>query len=311
MSVTTTTKMISFNCKNVVRSVDCVRSLCQKADIVALQETWLLPHDIQFLGSIDDNFAFTGNSAVDTSAGVLRGRPYGGVALLWRKAVFPCVSVLTCRSVRLAAIKITQGERSFLVITVYMPTDCKENLVEFTECMSEIYAIVESNDVETVFILGDFNAHPGEQFSLELLNFCTEQYWSCIDMDLLPSDTYTFVSDVYGCLRWLDHCVVTAAARATVLNVSVVHGVYWSDHIPMSIECNINAIKPKILLSNTPQNTVRWGERDTCQIDKYHEFCHSKLKEIHFPSEFMECADKLCPDRNHKLLIDELYNNIV
>ncbi|KAJ2943035.1 hypothetical protein O0L34_g15228 [Tuta absoluta] len=83
-----TTKLVSFNCKNVVTSVDCVRRLCQAADVVALQETWLLPHDIGYLGNIDNAFAFTGTSAVDTSAGVLRGRSYGGVALLWRKSAF-------------------------------------------------------------------------------------------------------------------------------------------------------------------------------------------------------------------------------
>lgn len=82
------TKFLTFNCKNITRSVDCVRKLCQIADVFALQETWLLPHDVPYLGSIDDRFAYTGTSAKDTSAGVLQERPHGGVALLWRKDVF-------------------------------------------------------------------------------------------------------------------------------------------------------------------------------------------------------------------------------
>ncbi|KOB57917.1 reverse transcriptase, partial [Operophtera brumata] len=65
-----------------------VRSLCGQADVIALQETWLLPHDLSMLTTIADEFGGTGTSAVDTSAGLLRGRPYGGVALLWRKSVF-------------------------------------------------------------------------------------------------------------------------------------------------------------------------------------------------------------------------------
>ncbi|XP_026746102.1 uncharacterized protein LOC113507447 [Trichoplusia ni] len=64
------------------------------SDVIALQETWLPPHDIPCLGSIDDSFAYTGKSAVDTSAGILRGRPYGGVALLWKKDVFPIATVI-------------------------------------------------------------------------------------------------------------------------------------------------------------------------------------------------------------------------
>ncbi|CAH2065868.1 unnamed protein product, partial [Iphiclides podalirius] len=75
----------------------CLRDSCKSADIIALQETWLLQHDIPLLGAIDTEFAYTGNTAVDLSAGILRGRPYGGVALLW----------------------------------LYMPTDERDNLAEF------------------------------------------------------------------------------------------------------------------------------------------------------------------------------------
>ncbi|XP_045499418.1 uncharacterized protein LOC123697044 [Colias croceus] len=208
--------LISFNCKNVTRSVECVRQLCRSADVVALQETWLMPHDLGFLAAIDDDFACTGTSAVDTSAGVLRGRPYGGVALLWRKVAFPTVTVVKCNSVRLAAIKIELSDRSILIFSVYMPTESNENLVEFTECLSEMTAIIDSHNVQSVFMLGDYNAHPGESFATELLTFCAEQSWSCVDLELMPADSHTFVSDAHGCRRWLDHCLVTSAARQSV-----------------------------------------------------------------------------------------------
>lgn len=78
---------MTFNCKNV--TVDCVRKLSRVADVIALQEIWLLPHDLVYLGSIDDSFALMATSAVDAYVGILRGRPYGSVALLWRKDVLP------------------------------------------------------------------------------------------------------------------------------------------------------------------------------------------------------------------------------
>lgn len=223
----------TFNCKNVIRSADCVRRLCRVADVIALQETWLLPHDVPYLGCIDDGFAYAGKSAVDTSAGVLIGRPYGGVALLWRKSAFATVSVVQCNSDRLIAIRIEHAGRSLLIFSVYMPTNSSDNLIEFTECLSEIVAITENSNVESVFILGDLNAHPGERFSNELLTVCGEQSWSCVDMELLPKDTFTFESTANGALRWLDHCVVSSAARHLVVDVSVLYGVYLSDHIPL------------------------------------------------------------------------------
>lgn len=96
-------KLVSFNCHSLKRSIDSVRLLCDTADVIALQETWLLPHDIPILGSIHRDFEYTGKSAVDTSAGVLRGRPYGGVSILWRKGVFSSVSVVECQCSRISA----------------------------------------------------------------------------------------------------------------------------------------------------------------------------------------------------------------
>lgn len=58
-------------------------------------------------------------------------------------------------------------------------------------------------------------------------------------------------------------------------------------------------------------NKILWGDRDESQICKYNEFCNSKFKEINFPSEFGKCSNKICSDSGHKILINNLYNNIV
>lgn len=244
----------------MVRSVECIRRICKTADIIALKETWLLPHDVLYLGSIDNEFGFVGNSAVDTSD-ILRGRPYGGVAILWWKSLFPTVTVLTWSSVRLVSVKVELTDRTIIVFSVYMPTDSTDNLIEFTECLCEINAIIQSNNVEAVFIVGDLNAHPGELFDTELKHFCAELLWLCIDRELLPSDTYTFVSYVHGMRRWFDHCVMTSAARRAVVGASVLYDIDWSDHYPIQFECDLGLIKPKSVLPKTDMSSqVTWGE---------------------------------------------------
>lgn len=189
----TSSRLVSFNCKSIKRSIDCVRKFCEYADIIALQETWLLPHDISYLGSIHKDFGHTGTSAVDTSAGILRGRPYGGVGLLWRNSVFQSVSVIKCNNPRIVAISATTVGSQLIVMSVYMPVDLNENLPEFTQCLGEICAIIENSNIESVIILGDFNAHPTENFGKELLNFCLEQNLTCADiLKLGPnSDSFT------------------------------------------------------------------------------------------------------------------------
>lgn len=310
--------LVTYNCKPVSRSVEGIRALCMSADVIALEETWLLPEDVDFIGSIDSNFDYTSKSAVDTSQGVLRGRPYGGVALMWRKRLFTSVKVIKCKSVRVSAISGSVGGRSLLVFSVYMPTDDSTNLPEFTECLSEVSAIIESQNVDSVFILGDFNAHPSSHFYTELCDFCVEQRWRCADLEWLGRDsgTFTFVSDAHGCRRWLDHCLVTEAAWLTVTNVSVKYDAYWSDHFPLVVQIKI-VHNSNINNSDNDNdeffnNTIVWGERNIDQIKLYNELCCDKLRDIDFPIQLSSCCDKsFCNDNSHKIVLDKLYYDII
>ncbi|XP_063630079.1 uncharacterized protein LOC134801443 [Cydia splendana] len=306
------TTLISYNCKNVKRSIDGIRQLCKFGDIIALQETWLLKSDLGFLTTVCDDFGCTGTSAVDAAAGILRGRPHGGVALLWRKSVFQCVSVIPCDSPRIVAIRATTSDKPILVISVYMPTDTMENMLEFTDCLSSISAIIDDSDAESVFILGDFNAHPGERFHNELVNFAVEQDWVCADLDILKSSgAFTFVSEAHGCRRWLDHCIVTKAALPCVTDVYVKYDVLWSDHFPLIVKCNLNLVTKKKNVSNLELDKVKWGERNDYQVSEYLKICSSKLKEIDFPVQCQECSGSYCGNVSHRQLIDKLYKETI
>jgi exonuclease III len=309
--------LCSFNCKNVKRSIQCIRDLCRRSDIVAIQESWLMPDDVTFLNTIDDNFCSTGTSAVDTTTGMLRGRPYGGVGLLWRRSIFQSVVVLPCDNPRLCAIKITATDnRPLIVVSVYMPTDSNDNLAEFTDCLATVNALIEEYSVESVYLMGDFNAHPNERFYTELSNFCNEQNWCCIDVDKLgiTSNTYNFFSDAHLCKRWLDHFVVTQSVIGSVRNVYVDNCVTWSDHFPIFLECDLNIIAPRInsqASASNNSNNIIWGKRSAEQVLVYNKHCHQKLKLIDFPAELRACADKHCQNTEHKKVLDKLYGNVI
>lgn len=305
--------IVSFNCKGLKRSIEDVRQLCKSSDLIALQETWLLPHDISLLSNIDEKFGYTGTSAVDTTTGLLHGRPYGGVALLWNKSVFANVSVVKCDNPRVCAIKITLGSRSFLVFSVYMPTDKVINLPEFTDCLSSVSAIVNNENVESVFILGDFNAHPNEDFYNELTCFCKESEWTCADVQFLGimSNTYSFVSEAHGSRRWLDHCITTDSALLTILNIYIKYDIFWSDHYPLILECNFDLIKQKIICNKKSNiNKVLWGDRKPVQIDFYSKLCHERLSRTELTNNNF-CFNNICNNTSHKTHIDKLYNSIV
>ncbi|XP_060810226.1 uncharacterized protein LOC132904315 [Amyelois transitella] len=93
------------------------------------------------LSTISSDFGSTGVSAMDTARGMLRGRPYGGVALLWRRSVFQSVEVIECNNPRICAKKVVLKERSFLVMCVYMPMDDKVNFAVFTDVLSSVDSV--------------------------------------------------------------------------------------------------------------------------------------------------------------------------
>lgn len=313
MDNATKMNLITFNCKNVKRSVNCVRSLCKTVDILLLQETWLYPHDLSFLETIDQDFSYTAKSSVDTTAGICNGRSYGGLAILWRRSAFNSVSVVQSSSDRICAVQVVTSNRCFLVINIYMPTDCTDNLPHYTECLSEMYSIMQSNNTESVFVLGDFNAHPGESFCNELLNFCSEHELECADIDYcgILSQTYTFISDSHGCKRWLDHCIATQSAAKSIVNIEIIKDSFWSDHFPLKCECDITVIREKICVNKSSVNTVYWGERNIDEINEYTSLCNSELKNLDFPETFLMCADKYCNKNSHKVVLDNMYRNIV
>ncbi|XP_045534705.1 uncharacterized protein LOC123721148 [Papilio machaon] len=305
-------KFTTFNCKNFKSSIDDIRKLCNCSNLICLQETWLFNHDIPLLGTVSPDFEYTGKSAID-SGELLIGRPYGGVAILWRKGVFNNVSVIECSSSRLIAINASVDGRSVLVFSVYMPTKSRHNLPIFTEVLSEINAIVESNNTQTVFILGDMNAHPGQLFYSELSSFCGERSWLCADVEFLgfDSSSFTFYDTYHGTGSWLDHCVVSQAAWQTVVNVGIVEDIFVSDHLPIFLESKLGDIKPVIATPDVPRSAIRWGERDKRQIARFQILCNEGLRSVDFPEDFTKCAYGSCNLYEHTIVLDKMYTKLI
>ena len=78
-------RICTYNCRSVRNSQNDVYALCNTRDLVLLQEHWLLPHELTYLSSLHPDFYAIGCSAVNVTDNVLKGRPYGGTAILYNK----------------------------------------------------------------------------------------------------------------------------------------------------------------------------------------------------------------------------------
>ena len=228
-------RVCSYNCKNIQTSIGIVQDLCSHHDVILLQEHWLCKDDLSSLAIIHTDFAGHGISAMENDK-LLTGRPYGGVAILWRKSLGVIYKVLDFDDSRITGIQFDFDSNPVIFLSVYLPYECSDNFDEYMHYISRIGDIIESSSSPYIYVSGDYNANLSctSVFGSELLSLCDQNNMVISDHILLNSDTYTFVSGVYGSTSWLDHCVTTYAGHHNVSDVKVLLDVVGSDHLPLS-----------------------------------------------------------------------------
>ncbi|GBP60354.1 hypothetical protein EVAR_91389_1 [Eumeta japonica] len=244
-------KIVSVNCKSLRRTQEFIRDLCNCNDIILLQETWLLPTELNLVEEISENHDSIATSAIDSSKRVLNGRPHGGVAILFNKKL--TVKIIECGSPRLAAVEVKiSPKNSLLVITVYMPHGNRKKFSEFCDFLQCIHLITKNYNGSDCLIMGDFNAHPHSKFGKHLESFCREHSYRFADKILLPATSYTYVSDQHKNKSWLDHCITTERVHRSLRRIAIDYTVKWTDHRCMRIEVDRNILTSSENLPGLP-----------------------------------------------------------
>ena len=112
--------------------------------------------------SLHPDFYADGVSAMDISCGMIQGRPFGGIGILWRKSVGSCIQIHKYNDGMVMAIEFNDGNRTILAVNIYMP--CRDrsttslNYDEFIKYIGLVDAIIKESEISSVFVIGDWNA---------------------------------------------------------------------------------------------------------------------------------------------------------
>lgn len=293
----------SFNCRgyNVIKR-DYIRTLLSKVSVLFLQEVWLSDDQMQELGSIDDKFLFTGRSGFDNSD-VLTGRPYGGVAILWRSDLSVSVNVLATNSKRVCALRMESDVYKLLFINIYMPYENDDfSTNEFADQLFVIEDICNNNSDCHVIAGGDFNVDfaRDRRHTVLLSDFCestgrlnpTARHRKCsIDY------TYSFNLNRFSIL---DHFLLSGSLYENSVNsVSVLHEIdNTSDHDPIVLELFLEA--KRIGFCQRPHAShVSWVKASDLDCCNYRSTLSQLLNNIALPVDTLLCADLTCRDVSH------------
>lgn len=215
-------------------------SLIQQCDILCVQEHWLLKSQFaRFLS--DTNCQGYCLSSMNENE-FNWGRPYGGVAILWKKDLKVTFNILSTIYNELAAVEFIVGETVFGLFNIYMPCDgCDTH--KYIEMLSDVKSLCLGKGISHILVCGDLNTDLIRNCSKHteaLLAFAHEEVLSfCLHHDVAEID-YTYESAVNGSRSILDHILVSDNIFCDVADYYVSHSLdNLSDHSPVLLKIKI------------------------------------------------------------------------
>ena len=120
-------RFLSFNCNGALNELPILADLCDKADVIFLQETLTIPCNLGVFDNIHSDFFSFSTSTVDDGK-IIAGRPYGGLTVLWRKCIETVCQAITFEDARLLGFKIQSDGRKLLALNANLPYFSVDNV---------------------------------------------------------------------------------------------------------------------------------------------------------------------------------------
>ena len=303
-----TLKICSYNCGGLKRELPHVNQLCTSHDIILLQETWMYRQDLPQLNSVHKDFLGAGVTCVDLSDGPVLGRPYGGLAVLWRRSLASAVRVLNVNCTRIMAVAVDTRDSPILIINVYMPCDAPDNIHEFGDVLGMVNALIHEHPGGYCCMIGDMNADFNRRFGAELSDFCRENNLVISDRCRLPRNSFSFVSGAHGSTSWLDHVVATEVCDNHITNISILTNTVPYGHMPISINLNACAHHvPQSAIGEANSRACAWNKADNDQKLNYRDATNNEFVSICIPHSLIVCRDVHCTNSEHIDSINRCY----
>ena len=298
--------IITFNCHGIQSSREELCLLCENSDIVCIQEHWLFPEEVDQMNNVHSNFNGIGVSAIDTSKGLLTGRPFGGVGILWNKKLDSCIITMLIDYKWICGIKMKYSEGELCIFCVYESYD---NLDQYVQCMAILSNLINESPSNVIYILGDFNCDIMKKslYDQHLNMFIKECDMIASDY-LFVNEMFTYVSSAWGTTSWLDHCLSTEDAHRMIKRVQVLNDYVSSDHLPLCITCNIDfmSVGEDPLSQEFTFSRPDWTKANENVLKLYSLKCHKKFENVDV-SHIAGCRNMNCKDVDHHTYIKDLY----
>ena len=306
-------RVCSFNTYGIKSSSETIQQqLCAQNDLILIQESWLYPDQLSYVSNLCEEFSSFSLSSMSTENKLIRGRPHGGISIMWRKTLSRGVKIIQYDDERILGIELKTSDFIILILCIYMPYECNEFYDDFCFYLDKVKCIIESANTPYVFVMGDFNADikSSSIFGSELIEFCNMNDLCFIDKSMLLSDTFTYVSQSHNTTSWLDHCITTGAGKSIVTRMDIVDNIVCSDHLPlcMEIKCDIMPICNSTFTKES-RDVCKWNLAGEKEKLMYKSYTNELFSHINIPVDALLCTNVHC--KEHVSDIDYFYTCII
>ena len=120
---------------------------------------------------------------MDDRDGLRCGHAPGGVAIMWRASLDKHVTPLKLDINWLSGIRIQFENQVYIILSVYMPYECRENVDDYLENLGVIKTIIDELQCTCISVLGDWNSDISDHASI----FGRQLMTSCADNNMILS----------------------------------------------------------------------------------------------------------------------------
>ena len=125
-------RVCSFNIYGIKSSSETIQQqLCAQHDLILIQESWLYPDELSYVSNLSGEFSSFSLSSMSIENKLIRGRPHGGISIMWRKTISHGVKIIQYDDDRILGIELKTGGFIILILCVYMPYECNDNYDDF------------------------------------------------------------------------------------------------------------------------------------------------------------------------------------
>lgn len=311
----------SYNCRGLPKNNRTLflrpdlKDLFDSYDILCFQESWYSTQDLGHLNSLHENFHGVGVSTTNLDERIIHGHPPGGVAIMWHNRLETNVKILDLKLDWCVGIEISIDDRRFIIFSVYMPYQCLLHEEIYLEKLGLLKAILDEFDTTCYAVFGDWNANlkdvSNSMFANHLINFSSDNNLAISTKVLLNSDSYTYVSDSWSTVSWLDHVLCSRDMHNAIIDTNILYELTVSDHIPFYVTFDMGNVPQITSHSNGINPKLNWDALSIKDIDRYCNLTEEFLKTINIPVAAITCVDSNCIDENHRSLLNRFYNDII